>query len=168
MGAGAATMLARSLLLLATANALALWAPGATPTHHSPESALALVAEQIEALKGQYPQLEEFSAQRNAHRATLRISYAYRTHKAKHHGGWSAGVPNPDEDGVWFFIDLHDPSSKLQIHTQPMMGHPQCLGRMRVGFLILEGRETVSMERATWQILRKNGVIECPADRFAR
>ena len=128
----------------------------------SPDSGtLALIAGEIENMKEQYSQLHDFSRQANVNANTLAISYAYRTHKAKHAGGWTAGVPNPDEDGIWFYIDFHDPASTSQIHTQPAFRSPQCLGNMRVSFLILEGPRTASVSGAIWQALKKHGVAEC-------
>ena len=122
--------------------------------------ALAAIARDIEGLKATYPQLAGFSLA-NVDAATLTISYAHRTHKATHAGGWTSGVPNPDDDGVWFHIDLHDADSTAQIHTQPMTGTPRCLGDKRVGFLILEGAKTTSVNGALWEVFRKAGVVEC-------
>jgi hypothetical protein len=127
----------------------------------SPEvQALARIARGIEGLKATYPQLAGFSPA-NVDAATLTISYAHRTHRAQHAGGWTSGVPNPDDDGLWFHIDLHDPGSTAQIHTQPMTGTAQCLGDKRVGFLILEGAKTASVNAALWEVLREAGVKEC-------
>lgn len=129
---------------------------------YSPDAGtLALIARDIEDLRGTYPQLRDFSSQENMNAKSLAISYAYRTHKATHPGGWTAGVPNPDDDGIWFYLDFHDPSSTSQIHTQPMTGIRQCLGRKRVGFLLLEGPKTTSVNGAVWRILKKYGVAEC-------
>jgi hypothetical protein len=122
---------------------------------------LAAIASEIEVLKAEYPQLAEFSAQKNVATAALSISYGYRTHKAEPRGGWTSGVPNPDDDGLWFHLDFHDPASTAQIHTQPMTIREQCFGGMKVGFLILEGSKTVSVNGALWRILRRHGVTEC-------
>lgn len=128
----------------------------------SPDAAtLSLIAVDIEGLKEKYPQLKDFSAKGNQDAKSLSISYAYRTHKATHPGGWTSGVPNPDEDGIWFYLDFHDPTSNSQIHTQPITGVSQCLGEMRVSFLLLDGSKTTSVNAAIWQVLRKYGVIEC-------
>src|SRR5439155_16106696 len=77
------------------------------------------VARDIAALKSSYPQLRDFSATKNVNLDDFMISYQYHTHKFKGGGGWTAGVPNPDDDGVWFHIDFHDANSTAQIHTQP-------------------------------------------------
>lgn len=148
-------------------NKLFLAAALATSTHamaaeRLPDAeTLALIASDIERLRETHPQLSEFSRQKNMNAATLSISYAYRTHQARRAGGWTAGVPNPNEDGIWFHIDFHDPASTAQIHTQPMSVAPQCLGSMRVSFLLLEGSKTASVNGPIWQILRKHGVVEC-------
>lgn len=123
---------------------------------------LASIARDIEGLKKGYPQLAEFSTESNLDAAGLTISYAYRTHEPKRTGGWTSGVPNPDEDGIWFHLDFHDPASTAQIHTQPMSTSRQCLADKVVGFLILEGPKTNSVNDAIWLILRKHGVAECP------
>ena len=68
------------------------------------------IAHRIEALKKDFPHLKEFSPQKNTNLENLSISYEYHTHPAQHRGGWTSGVPNPDDDGIWFYIDFHDPS----------------------------------------------------------
>jgi hypothetical protein len=85
------------------------------------------VSEDIAKLKERYPQLQEFSPAEHADIAQLKMSYGYRTHGAERGGGWSGAVPNPNPDGIWFYIDLHDPDSKAQIHTQPV---PNSYGRL--------------------------------------
>lgn len=147
-----------TLLLVGT---LASSAHGMASGRSPDAGTLALIAGEIEALKETHPQLKEFSRQKNMNASTLSISYAYRTHRAKHAGGWTAGVPNPDEDGIWFYMDFHDAASTSQIHTQPASASPQCLGNMRVSFLILEGPRTTSVSGAIWQALKKHGVAEC-------
>lgn len=148
----------RTALLL---GALAFSAHGGASARPPNADTLASIAADIESLAEAHPQLKEFSRQKNMNAATLSISYAYRTHQARRAGGWTAGVPNPDEDGVWFHIDFHDPASTAQIHTQPMSVAPQCLGSMRVSFLLLEGSKTASVNGPIWQVLRKHGVVEC-------
>jgi len=147
---------------LAKARIDELWERMPPASSLSPDAGtIAAIARDIENLKQQYPQLQEFSGQTNVHAGALAISYAYRTHRARHAGGWTAGVPNPDEEGVWFHIDFHDPASTSQLHTQPALRTPQCLGNKRVGFLILEGPRTRPLSGAIWQVLRKYGVVEC-------
>jgi hypothetical protein len=148
-------------IALACFGALAFPAPGIASTFAPDANTLASIARDIEGLKGTYPQIGEFSSQSHLNTQRLTISYAYRTHKARHPGGWTSGVPNPDEDGIWFHIDFHDPASAAQIHTQPMTIRPHCLSDMRVGFLLLEGPGTTSVNAALWGILKKHGVAQC-------
>jgi hypothetical protein len=119
------------------------------------------IADDIAALKPEYPQLADFSAAAIRPESSA-ISYQYRTHRSKSGVGWTGGVPNPDPDGVWFYIDVHDAGSNLQIHTQPaMVSPPQCLGEKRVTFLTLQGARTRPLDGAIWGILRKHGVQPC-------
>ena len=117
---------------------------------------LAAVARDIAALKDQFPQLAEFSADKTDV-DDFRISYDYHTHAPTHRGGWTSGVPNPDQDGVWFHLDFHDPDSMAQIHTQPVVPMGR-LGTKVVMLLILEGRKTKPLAGKLWEILRLYGV----------
>ena len=74
--------------------------------------------------------------------------------------GWAGGVPNPDSDGIWFYVDLHDADSQAQIHTQPVTAN-LCLGKKRVSFLILEGEGTNSVAGRIHAILTAHGVTFC-------
>jgi hypothetical protein len=123
-------------------------------------SILQAIAIDIEKLKADFPQLREFSAVTHLRAEPPRIGYAFRTHEPEKTGGWTSGVPNPDADGVWFHIDLHDPGSKLQLHTQPVTPS-LCLGMSRVSFLLLEGRDTRSLYGPIWSTLSKHGAREC-------
>ena len=87
----------------------------------------------------------------------LRITYGFRTHRSERSGGWVSGVPNPDPDGIWFYIDLHDPDSTAQIHTQPFTGPPLAFDNKIVSFLILEGAETQSIRDEILSILKCHG-----------
>ncbi len=127
---------------------------GAQETH---ENAILGIGRDIEALKDRYPQLQNFSVKDNADAARLCISYEFKTHEPKRRGGWVSGVPNPDADGIWFYIDIHDPGSTRQIHTQPVT-LPMFRGDKRVTFLILEGTETKSISNAIRKILGDHGV----------
>ena len=121
------------------------------------EDTLQRIALAIESLGDRYPQLADFSASRHLDRERLTISYGYHTHRSRRRGGWTAGVPNPDPDGVWFHIDFHDPGSTAQIHTQPVV--PELRYReKRVMFLILEGKRTRRLGGALDRILREQGV----------
>jgi len=127
------------------------------------QSAIGRIAEAIERLKSEYPQLEDFLSRNHCDRAELAIDYGYHTHRAPRRGGWTSGVPNPDEDGVWFYIDFYDPASQREIHTQPMVPRYRYLDKM-VTFLILEGEQTKNISGPIFQILRDNG-IETDDDR---
>jgi hypothetical protein len=145
-------------LLLA---AVAACAHGTAPPRSPDADTLGAIARDIERLQPDFPQLEAFSAARNLDAATLQITYAYRTHAARHPGGWTAGVPNPDDDGLWFLVDFHDPASTAQLHTQPMTGPALCLGDKRVAFLILEGAKARPVQGAIHAVLVRHGVVEC-------
>ena len=120
------------------------------------------VAKDIVALKNIYPQLKDFSVSQNLSMGELNISYQYHTHKSENGAGWTAGVPNPDKDGLWFYIDFHHPDSAAQIHNQPAKISPEyCIGEKKITFLILEGEDTQSIDGAIWEILKKHGVKEC-------
>jgi hypothetical protein len=119
------------------------------------------VSEDLATLESEYPQLAEYSVPKASDVEKLTISYGFHTHRAEHPGGWTAGVPNPDPDGLWFYIDLHDPSSRAQIHTQPGTA-PICFGSNRVSFLILEGSRTKPVAQAIWEILQRGGAKACP------
>jgi hypothetical protein len=121
------------------------------------ESKIWRIAESIELLKTDYPQLADFSARSHCDRGMLAIKYGYSTHPAHRLGGWTSGVPNPNKDGVWFYIDFHDPGSQRQIHTQPIVPRYRYKDK-EVMFLILEGEQTESIRAAVSKILRDNGV----------
>ncbi len=121
---------------------------------------LKAIAIDIEKLKTDFPQLREFSAVKHLRAEPPSIGYAFRTHAPERTGGWTSAVPNPDADGIWFHIDLHDPGSELQLHTQPVTPS-LCLGESRVSFLLLEGRDTRSLYGPIWSALSKHGAREC-------
>jgi hypothetical protein len=125
-----------------------------TPSHRD---LLSRIADGIAALRAEYPQLAEFDPDRHRDLESLRIAYGYRTHRPTHRGGWTAGVPNPDDDGVWFHIDLHDADSTAQVHTQPAVAPLHC-GETRVTFLILEGARTRKLAGVLREILIECGV----------
>lgn len=118
------------------------------------------IAEGIEELKKQSPQLINFIPAINVDTINLSISYEYKTHKSNQPAGWVAAVPNPDDDGIWFYIDFHSPDSQAQIHTQPLMPD-LCIGNKKVTFLILEGQKTQSIREHVNKILNKCGVGKC-------
>ena len=117
---------------------------------------LRAIAQDIAALKPEFTQLSEFSVANSIGTDRLSINYAYHTHTAPRRGGWTSGVPNPDDDGIWFYIDFHDASSTAQIHTQPV--YPALhLGDKLVEFLILEGARTRPVTGRITAILKAHG-----------
>lgn len=133
--------------------------PGSLEKSIDYQQALTGIARDIASLKRSHPQLSEFFVEQNLQAKELKISYGYRTHRATH-GGWTGGVPNPDADGIWFYIDFHDPHSTAQIHTQPVTA-AICIGDKRVSFLSLEGTRTKSVSGAIHKILKKHGATDC-------
>jgi len=118
------------------------------------------IARDIAALKAGFPQLARFEAAVHGDSGQPTISYDFHTHAAPKAGGWTSGVPNPDSDGVWLYIDFHDPDSTAQIHTQPVTAQ-QCIGARRVQFLILEGSATRPVGGEIERILQHHGVGRC-------
>jgi hypothetical protein len=118
---------------------------------------LLAVARDIEKLKLDFPQLQDFSAAGHAQAEALQISYAFHTHRPQGRAGWTSGVPNPDDDAIWFYLDFHDKNSMAQIHTQPVVPMGK-LGQKRVMLLILEGAETKAVAAQIWGILRRHQV----------
>jgi len=154
---GIGKTLARALASLTLAFCASVAPAHAQDSH----SLLKAVAVDIEKLKTDFPQLREFSAVKHLSAEPPSIGYAFRTHEPKRTGGWTSGVPNPDADGIWFHIDLHDPGSELELHSQPVTAS-LCLGESRVSFLLLEGRDTRSLYGPIWSALSKQGARECP------
>lgn len=115
------------------------------------------VAAAIAALGAEFPQLKDFRPEDHAEPDRLEVSYAFHTHRPAHRGGWTSGVPNPDDDGIWFHLDFHDPDSQAQIHTQPVVPMGS-LGKKRVMLLILEGTKTKPVAGEIWKILKSRGV----------
>jgi hypothetical protein len=123
---------------------------------HDFRKILLAVAEDIAGLKDDFPQLRDFSPPEHAQPEGLQISYGFHTRQPRHRGGWTSGVPNPDDDGIWFHIDFHDKDSMAQIHTQPVV--PKASLREKVVMLlILEGAATKPLAGRIWEILQKNG-----------
>lgn len=119
------------------------------------------IAGDIAELRSEFPQLRDFSATQNVLFDKLAIDYAYHTHRySGPTGGWTAHAPNPDDDGVWLYVDFHDPDSTAQIHTQPATP-AICFGEKRVTFLLLEGKQTPPLGRRIKAILDARGVKPC-------
>lgn len=147
--------------------ALASTASARSPRDYA--AIMAAVAADIAALKAEFPQLVEFSPESNLDRRDRErpvIDYAYHAYhpqpqEGRRFGGWSSYVPNPDADGVWFYIAFYDRESALQIDTQPAVWHPLCLGRKHITFLILDGKKTASPAGPINAILRRHGAKGC-------
>ena len=129
----------------------------ATPAPDSYASILRRIAQSIEGVKGDYPQLSEFSASVHCNVEQLAITYEYLTETPRRTGGWTSGVPSPTDQGVWLYIDFHAPDSKQQLHTQPVV--PRYRFRDKgVMFLLREGAQTKSLEGKLVRILLDHGV----------
>ena len=152
-------LLAAGLLALALAFPRPATGAEAVPTKEE-KLAILVFARGIEALKKDYPQLADFSAAKHCQSEDLSISYDFNTHEPERRGGWTSGVPNPDPDGIWFYVDIHDPDSTRQIHTQPVV-EQLCWGKKRVLLLMLEGKKTKHAGSAIRGVLLKNGVKPC-------
>ncbi len=155
-------MKTRLLLALTAAAVCSLLFAGTVASAAEPqyEAVLRQITNDLSNLGNEYPQLRDFSARVEFSPDRLSISYAYHTHEPGRRGGWTAAVPNPDDDGIWFYIDFHDPRSQAQIHTQPVTA-PLCLGSRKVSFLILEGKNTKPAGGKIRAILSKHGVANC-------
>lgn len=115
----------------------------------------------IQGLKDKYDQMRDFSTNKNADLLNLKITYEYSTHESPKTGGWSSGTPLPNDDGVWFYFDIHDSDSNNEIINQPVSAVPMCLGSKHIQFLLLEGSKVKSLQTPIWNILRRHGVVEC-------
>jgi hypothetical protein len=116
------------------------------------------IAGDIEKLTRQFPQLTSYRAV-DQHDCTIR--YQHKTHKPTTRGGWSAGVPQPDADGIWFYIGVYDPNgpeAQSQIHTQPVVPN-WWIGSRKVMFLILEGDKTTPAAGAIMKVLERHGLV---------
>ena len=121
----------------------------------------AAIAADIEALKASHAELADFDAKKAVTKADCTIGYTFRCHKPTGRGGWTAAVPNPDPDGIWFHIGIWDPSdpseAMSQINTQPVIPR-WTLGGRRVTWLVLEGSATSGAARAVFRVLEKHGL----------
>jgi hypothetical protein len=121
------------------------------------------IAKDIELLKlkEEYPQLKNFSLKHNLNKEACKINYEYKCHLSNKYGGWTSQVPNPDTDGIWFYISLWDESDPIesysQINTQPIIPKWYIRSR-RVTYLILEGEKTKSIDKEILKILKKHGL----------
>ncbi len=121
-------------------------------------SILIKIAKDIESLKKDYPQLVAFKAPNSFKSENYDISYSYKTVRPSRTGGWTSGVPNPTNDGVWFYISIHNVNSTRQIHTQPITLKNVYIGKYKFQFLILQGKNTKDLNSTLWNIFSKHGV----------
>jgi hypothetical protein len=153
------TLLACGLVLSCASHAPPAADPPVTaPAPAAPEELCRRIAADIEALRG-FPQLADFRAERDRQGCTIR--YQYRCLPPTGRGGWTSAVPNPDPDGVWFYVCLWDPNdpdaANAQINTQPVIPTWHIGGR-RVTFLILEGERVPTVTSELMRILTKHGM----------
>jgi hypothetical protein len=122
-----------------------------------------IIAKDIEYLKDKYPQLEKFTVSTNLEKETCLIEYEYKCHFPINRVGWTGGVPNPNPDGIWFYIGLWDENNpeenSSQINTQPVF--PKWyLKNKRVTYLMLEGEKTDNLYQVIFNILKNHGLKE--------
>ena len=119
------------------------------------------IAADIAALKDRFPQLTEFTPSVANQKSNCSIDYEYHCRQPAGRAGWAGAAPNPDPDGVWFYIGLWDESdpsqAESQINSQPAIPRRH-IGNRRVTFLILEGGRTASVNEAILAILKKHGL----------
>ncbi|MCA9662303.1 MAG: hypothetical protein KC486_28445 [Myxococcales bacterium] len=123
------------------------------------------IAADLEELGRDYPQLRRFRADKQLREGGCPIDYEHNCHPPERTGGWTAGVPNPDPDGIWFYIDLWDPNdpaaASSQINTQPVTP-PWMIGERRVTFLVLEGDAVTPASAAILEVLERHGMRTQP------
>jgi hypothetical protein len=117
------------------------------------------IAKEIAALGRDYPQLRSFDARKVE---DCRIDHEHRCGPPQGRGGWTAGVPKPEPDGIWLHIRLWDPNdaaeATAQINTQPVMPS-WWIGERRVTFLLREGEATTSCAEAVMAVLERHGLV---------
>ncbi|MGC4092756.1 MAG: hypothetical protein QM756_33715 [Polyangiaceae bacterium] len=113
-------------------------------------------------LKPKYSALAEFDAshaRRELHADDCIISYGYRTHPSTARGGWARATPEPDPDGVWFYVGAWDPEGPerhSQIDTQAGFSTYR-FGRQHLTVLIKDCQKQ-PLRGALWKVLRRHGV----------
>jgi hypothetical protein len=125
----------------------------ATAAEPDYREALRAIDRQLAKLGREFPQMAAYAKTRELELDQLVIGYAFHTHPPTRHVGWTGAVPNPDDDGIWFHIDLHDPDSQAQIHTQPVTFTKVPLGKKIAFLLSLEGRKTKPVGGRIWEII---------------
>ena len=115
------------------------------------------IGRDLAGLAEEHPQLQDFSCAKHVHPQSLTIDYAFKTRSAPWKRGWLGGVPHPDPGGVWLYIDFHDPDSKAQLHTQPVIPGAR-IGSKEVLVLLLQGTNSNPLEPQIRDILKAHGV----------
>ena len=134
--------------------------PCTAPAPASQVKVIAAIGQDIAKLNAKFPQLSEFSVSKNVLSERLIIDYNYHTRWYHTRHGSRALVPEPDDDGVVFYIDFHDPASRSQNDNQP--GDPQdCFEDKEVQFRILQGQKTNPVADEIRKILERHGVKPC-------
>ncbi len=130
-------------------------APAGT-AESTPVDVICSIADDIERLKGKHPQLAEFAADKHCDASVLKIEYRYRTFR-RAGGGWLAAVPNPYDDGIWLYIDFHDPDADRPHHKQKVAA-PLYFRDKKVTFLILEGNNSKDVAADIYKMLHRHGI----------
>ena len=147
----------KSVVGLATLVAACTRPSPAAPAH-SDESCRTIAAD-LELLRPEFPALVELRASTAMKRDCV-IEYGWHVGAPAGHGGWSAQVPRPERDGVWFYVGLYDPhgaEANDQINTQPALP-TWWVGTRKVTFLISEGERARGIGDAILEVLRRHGM----------
>jgi len=115
------------------------------------------IARDIEVL-ADFPQLDDFRA---ADQHDCHVSYSYRTKPPSGRGGgYSAGIPRPEPDGIFLYIGIWDPNApnNRQLDTQPVSMYK--LGDRRVTLIVSQGAQTKNAFPAILEILKRHGMTE--------
>lgn len=131
--------------------------PASTLAAMTDAEVLCSIAEDIEDLRPRYPQLIEFRAKEHCDAERLVIGYQHHCDPPAGGGGWRGATPDPRPDGIWMYIDLHDPSSMAQIHTQPVVP-ARTFRALDVMVLMVEGSEVPPVGGEIEAILGRHGV----------
>ena len=170
---GRTVYLAKAIIvLLCVAFSCAAQTDTPDPAPASQVKTITAIGQDIANLKAKFPQLREFSVSKDVLSERLIITYEYHTHIYQIGGSsrsnpWTGSRarawPEPDDDGVWLYIDFHDPASGSRYDAQP--GDPQdCFEDKKVQFSILQGKKTNPAADEIREILKRHGVKPC-ADR---
>ena len=114
------------------------------------------IARELETLTKQFAQLASYRA---VDQKDCRISYKHNTlPPSGRGGGYSAGIPRPEPDGIFLYISIWDPNAtdNWQLDTQPASFFT--LGNRRVTIVISEGDKTKRAAGAIQAILERHGM----------